>query len=230
MPLTDWIKPMPSLKKTFIFIAVGFYCTAVFCQVEHLDYYNNYIYEHPNFDRITSGHVKIAVLPIKASIAHYPFEVKSISYEEHKNLEVDAGVEIQKKIYSHLSEREEKGKLPVSVQDPTITDSILKSANAIFEDINEYYPEVLAGLLEVDAIICGTYRACRSNTADKSIINGKVRYEASLKLRLYNAEDGVLLAGINKYHNSIWSLLTSIDVLIEKRLIRKAAKKIPYGR
>lgn len=216
---------MSSVNRIIVVILFLLCGITLFSQVEHLSHYRNYNWEHPKFDRITADHEIIAILPISASIAHYHSELKNVSYDGHKQMELDAGGQIQKEIYAHLLKKEEKDKLTVTVQDPDLTNSRLKHAGAEFENINEYDPVQVAMVLKVDAIVAGTYKANRPRTIGESFIDDKASIEASIKLRIYNAEDGALLAGFNK---SVAGNYLSSSEQIETSLIRKAAKKIPY--
>jgi hypothetical protein len=216
---------MTSITRTFLLLALVFFGFASFPQAEHLNHYNNYYYEHPHLDRICKNHEKIAITPFCTSITHYASEMKRISFDEHKNLELEKGQDIQKEIYSYLSEKEDNGKLSVSVQDPDITNARLRSAGAVFEDINEYNPVELANVLEVDAIVMGYFKSYRPYTGFESFIDSKTSFEAIIMIRIFNAEDGLLLLGRNKYYEG--GFLSSPEIM-ENRLLRKVVKKIPY--
>ncbi|WBL24997.1 hypothetical protein [Zunongwangia sp. HGR-M22] len=186
------------------------------------------LFEHPDFETIAKDHKSIAIIPFSAKVSLRPKQMKEITAEQLKEMEISEGQSIQTAMYSWFLKRKKRGKLLIDVQDPNTTNAILKK-NEIDMEITT--PEELAKLLEVDAVITGKFETDKPMSEGASVALGLLvgfwgtTNSATVNMSINNAEDGTLLWNYNK--RVVGSLGSSNDQLINK-LMRKASRRLAY--
>ena len=186
------------------------------------------LFEHPDFETIAKDHKSIAIIPFSAKVSLRPKQMKEITAEQLKEMEMHEGQSIQTAMYSWFLKRRKRGKLLIEVQDPNTTNAILNK-NEI--DLSVTTPKELATLLNVDAVITGKFETDKPMSDAASLALGLLvgfwgtTNSATVNMSINNAEDGVLLWNYNK--RVAGSLGSSNDQLINK-LMRKASRRLAY--
>ncbi len=189
------------------------------------------LYEHPQIEQYISKHNKVAILPFKTSITMRPKDMKSMTNEQISKMEEDEGYSIQSAMHSWFLKREMKGKLKVSFLDPLTTNAKLRKMGVTFENIQDYTPDELADMLEVDAIIMGSFETNKPMSEGASVALGLLvgfygnTNKAILNMSIYDSEEGVQIANYNKAISG--SMGSSTEDLINI-LMRKASRRISY--
>ena len=189
------------------------------------------LYQHENFDQLTADHKIIAVVPFEATVELRPKQREKISEEEFAALELSEGASIQNAMYSWFLKRKKRGTMEVDVQSPRITNAKLAAANITPENMVQYTPEEMAKILEVDAIIMGTFNTNKPMSDGAAVVLTLLvgffgtTNTAVINMEIYNAADGELLWNYNKKVRG--SLGTDSDDLINT-LMRKASRRLGY--
>ena len=187
------------------------------------------LFEHPNFKEIAKEHKIIAILPFDAKVTLRPKQMKDITPDQLKDMEKGEGLSIQQSMYTWFLQRQKRGSLTVSVQDPKKTNAIL-SKNEM-TDLSTYTPEEIAKILEVDSVISGTFETDKPMSDGASIALGLVvgfwgsTNAATINMSVNNGLDGELLWNYNK--RVAGGLGSSTDSLINI-LMRKASRRLAY--
>ncbi len=187
-----------------------------------------HLFEHPDFETIAKDHKTIAIIPFSAKVSLRPKQMKEITAEQLKEMEISEGQSIQTAMYSWFLKRKKRGKLLIDVQDPNKTNAILKKNEV---DMEITTSEELAKLLEVDAVITGKIETDKPMSDGASIALGLLvgfwgsTNSATVNMSVNNAEDGSLLWNYNKRVSG--SLGSSNDQLINT-LMRKASRRLAY--
>ena len=190
------------------------------------------LYENPEFDKIAENHKKIAVIPFETIVSLRKKQMKNMTTEDLKRLERNEGKSIQVAMYSWFLKRKKRGGLKtIEVQDPKKTTALLRKQNITQKNLNEYTPEELAKILEVDAIISGDYKTSKPMSEGASVALGLLvgfwgtTNSATINMSVHNAVDGLLLWNYNKKVRG--SIGSSPEDLINK-LMRKASRRLSY--
>ena len=187
-----------------------------------------HLFEHPDFETIARDHKTIAIIPFSAKVSLRPKQMKEITAEQLKEMEINEGSSIQTAMYSWFLKRKKRGKLLIDVQDPNKTNALLKKNEV---DMEITTPEELAKLLEVDAVITGKIETDKPMSDGASIALGLLvgfwgsTNSATVNMSINDAEDGTLLWNYNKRVSG--SLGSSNDQLINT-LMRKASRRLAY--
>ena len=187
-----------------------------------------HLFEHPDFETIAKDHKTIAIIPFSAKVSLRPKQMKEITAEQLKEMEINEGSSIQTAMYSWFLKRKKRGKLLIDVQDPNKTNALLKKNEV---DMEITTPEELAKLLEVDAVITGQIETDKPMSDGASIALGLLvgfwgsTNSATVNMSINDAEDGTLLWNYNKRVSG--SLGSSNDQLINT-LMRKASRRLAY--
>ena len=146
-------------------------------------------------------------------------------------MEKSEGESIQSAMHSWFLKRKKRGTLSVDVQDIETTNAKLKKAGVNIENYETFTPLELAKILEVDAIIMGTFKTNKPMSEGASVALGLLigfwgaTNSATINLNIYNAVDGILLVNYNKKVRG--SIGSDNDDLINT-LMRKASRRIAY--
>lgn len=189
------------------------------------------LYENPEFDRIAKEHQEIAIIPFRTSLTLGPLQMRDISTEQLARMEESEGYSIQSAMYSWFLKREKRGSLTVKVQSPTETNAKLKKAGVNYANFEEFTPVELANILNVDAVIMGTFETNKPMSEAASVALGILvgfrgnTNEAILNLSIFDRKGGDLLVNYNKAVSG--SMGSSTENLINV-LMRKASRRIAY--
>lgn len=211
------------MKKIIFTISIICFSSFVIAQTQ--------LYENPKFDQITKEHKIIAITPFQATVKLRPKEMKELSADQVKKMELSEGENIQFAMYSWFLRRQENGKLSIKVQDPKTTNALLLQNGVTYENIASYTPNDLAKFLSVDAIISGKFETTKPMSEGASVALGLLvgfwgsTNRAVINLFIHNGIDGELLVNYNKAVDG--SLGSSTDQLINT-LMRKASRRISY--
>lgn len=151
--------------------------------------------------------------------------------EQINKMEEDEGYSIQSAMHSWFLKREKNGNLRVSFLDPLTTNAKLKRMGVTSENFGDYTPDELADMIEVDAIIMGSFETNKPMSEGASVALGLLvgmygsTNKAVLNMSIYDAEDGVQVANYNKGISG--SMGSSTEDLINI-LMRKASRRISY--
>jgi hypothetical protein len=189
------------------------------------------LYENPKFDEITKNHKIIAVLPLKTTVKLRPKDMKQMSSEQLKDLEIKEGENIQFAMYSWFLKRISNGKMGVEVQDASLTNTLLKQKGINYDNIDTYTSVEIAKILGVDAVISGKFETNKPMSEGATValaiftgVSGPTN-KAIINLFIHNGADGALLVNYNKAISG--SLGSSTEDLINI-LLRKASRRITY--
>jgi len=208
--------------------------TLIFCffLISSLATAQTHLYEHPQIEQYIAKHQKVAILPFKTSITMRPKDMKSMTNEQISKMEEDEGFSIQSAMHSWFLKREMNGKLKVSFLDPLTTNAKLRKMGVGFDTIQDYTPAELADMLEVDAIIVGSFETNKPMSEGASVALGLLvgfygnTNKAILNMSIYDSEEGVQIANYNKAISG--SMGSSTEDLINI-LMRKASRRISYS-
>ena len=191
------------------------------------------LYENPDFDRIAKRHKIIGIIPFKTTVTLRPKQMKDITPEQLDRMEKSEGESIQSAMYSWFLKREKRGDLTVKVQSPTTTNAKLLKAGLNQDNFAEHTPEEIAKIMEIDAVIMGTFETNKPMSEGASLVLGAIfgvwgnTNKAVINLSIHNAADGELLVNYNKGVSG--SLGSSTEDLINT-LMRKASRRIAYSK
>ncbi|OUU01843.1 MAG: hypothetical protein CNE98_06160 [Bacteroidetes bacterium MED-G17] len=189
------------------------------------------LYTNPDFETIAAEHNIIAIIPFKTTVKLRPKAMKNMNEDDFIELQVKESENLQASMYSWFLKRKKRGSLSVDVQNNFKTNAILKKNEITNENLDSYTPEELAKLLDVDAVIMGTFQTNKPMSAGAAIALRMLlgayaaTNEAKINMFIYNAEDGKLLINYNK--RVAGSLFSSSDDLVNI-LMRKASRRIAY--
>ncbi|WP_296345903.1 hypothetical protein [Winogradskyella sp.] len=157
--------------------------------------------------------------------------MKELKEGDLERIEKAEGEGLQVAMYSWFLKRKKRGTLKVNVQDPKRTNAILKKSGITYENIQDQLPEDLAKILEVDAVISGTFETDKPMSDGASIALGMVfgffgsTNSAVLNMSIHNGTDAELLWNYNKKVRG--SIGSDSDDLVNK-LMRKASRRLGY--
>lgn len=211
------------MKKSLFLIAFMILSATIMAQT--------HLYENPKFDQITKDHKIIGIVPLKTTVKLRPKDMKQMTAEQMKQLEINEGENIQFAMYSWFLKRKSNGKMGVDVQDVTTTNSLLKQNGITADNIDTYTPADLAKILGVDAVISGKFETNKPMSEGATValavlvgVYGPTN-KAVINLFIHNAADGQLLVNYNKAITG--SLGSSTEDLVNI-LMRKASRRITY--
>ena len=211
------------MKNLLLFTLIIFSNNLIFSQTN--------LFENPDFDEIAKNHKIIGVIPFKTSVTLRPKQMKDITPEQLDRMEKSEGESIQSAMHSWFLKRKKRGTLSVDVQNIETTNAKLKKAGVNIENYETFTPLELAKILEVDAIIMGTFETNKPMSQGASVALGLLigfwgaTNSATINLNIYNALDGILLIFHNKKVRG--SIGSDNDDLINT-LMRKASRRIAY--
>jgi len=211
------------MKKLLIIVLITFSGISGFSQT--------HLYENPEFDEIAKKHDIIGVIPFDATVTLRPKQMEKLSQDQLEKMEESEGTGIQGALYSWFLKRKKRGSLSVKVLDVNTTNAKLKKADITADNYDEYTPKELAEILDVDAIIMGTFETNKPMSEGASVALGALigfwgtTNKAIVNLFIYNADDGELLCNYNKAVSG--SVGSSTEDLINI-LMRKASRRIAY--
>ncbi len=189
------------------------------------------LFVDPEFSRIGYNHKIIAVVPFRVTISLRPKQMQSLQEGQLEKMQEDESRSIQMALYAWFLKRRQQGKLWVDVQDASTTIAILSRNGITYSNIHEHTPEEIARILNVDAIVRGTFDTDKPMSDGASMALGLLvgfwgaTNQATMNLFIHNGEDGKVLVNYNK--GVAGSVGSTSDQLVNV-VMRKASRRIPY--
>jgi len=207
--------------KNNITILCLFIVSAIFSQTK--------LYVHPDAKTYVSKTKIIAILPLNTSVKLRPKELKDFTSEQIVEMEKAEALSIQSAMYSWFLTRKKRQELLVDVQNPTITNSLLKKAGIDALKAYEELPADICKILGVEAIVTGKFSTNKpmSNAAALGLALfgiGGATQNATANLEFIHNDNEVV---VNYYKNVKGGLGSSSEDLINV-LMRKTTRRIPY--
>jgi hypothetical protein len=194
---------------------------------------NREIYTNPNFKNLAQNHKTLAILPFQAKIGLRPNQMKNITPEKLREMEINQGMDVQSALHTYFLKEKGKDGFTVSFQDATRTNALLLKNNITEENIKSFTPEELARLLEVDGVVTGTFETDKPMSEGASLALGlMVGYYGSTNsgkavINIYDGASGELLWKYDKALSRSYGSDTNSIILA---IMRKASKKFPYSK
>jgi hypothetical protein len=189
------------------------------------------LFVDPQFGRIANNHKIIAVIPFRVTISLRPKQMQALKEGQLEKMQEDESRNIQMALYAWFLKRKQQGKMWVDVQDASTTTALLAKNGITPSNIDSFTPEEIAKLLNVDAIVRGTFDTDKPMSDGASVALGLLvgfwgaTNQATINMFIHNAEDGKVLINYNKGVSG--SLGSNNDQLINV-VMRKASRRIPY--
>lgn len=187
------------------------------------------LYVHPEADVYVASTKTIAILPLDTSVKLRPKELKDLTPEQIKEIENAEALNIQKAMYSWFLTREKRGELLVDVQNPSITNSLLKDAGIEPLKAFEELPRKICEILGAEVLVTGTYSTNKPMSDGAALglaLFGFVgaTENATVNMDFIHKDNEVV---VNYFKNVKGGLGSSADDLINI-LMRKVSRRIPY--
>ncbi len=189
------------------------------------------LFVDPAFSKIANDHKIIAVVPFRTTISLRPKQMASLKEGQLEKMQEDESRNIQMSMYSWFLKRKQQGSMWVDIQDATKTTAILAKNGISYLNVNEHTPEEIAKILNVDAIVNGTFETDKPMSDGASLALGVLvgfwgaTNKATINMFIHNAADGKVLVNYNKAVAG--SVGSSTDQLTNV-VMRKASRRIPY--
>ena len=190
------------------------------------------LYVHPDADSYVARTKSLAILPLDVQVKLRPKELKDFTPEQIVDMNHNEAKDIQKAMYSWFLTRKKRGSLKIeNIQNPTVTNSILKKNNIDIFDYSEYTPEELGKILNVDVVVQGSFETSKpmSGAAGAALLLvggfAGATSNATMNMDFFDTRDNELV--VNYFKNIKGGLGTTSDDLINI-LMRKASRRIPY--
>ena len=191
------------------------------------------IYTNPNFKGLAQNHKTLAILPFHSKIGLRPNQMKNITPEKLREMEISQGMDVQSALHTYFLKEEGKDGFTVSFQDASKTNALLLKNNITEENIRSLTPEELAKLLGVDGVITGTFETDKPMSEGASLAMGLlVGYYGSTNsgkavINIYDGTSGELLW---KYDKALARSYGSDTNTVILAIMRKASRKFPYSK
>lgn len=189
------------------------------------------LFVEPNFSQIGNSHEIIAIVPFKTTISLRPKQMSALKEGQLEKMQMDESLSIQQSMYSWFLKRRQQGNMWVDVQDASTTNALLARNEITYENIDQYTPAEIAKILDVDAVIRGTFETNKPMSDGASVAIGLLfgfygaTNQATINMFIHNAEDGKVLVNYTKGLSG--SIGSTSDQLINV-VMRKASRRIPY--
>lgn len=186
------------------------------------------MFSTPNLKEAILNHKTVAIIPLKSSI-YYKKMPKGMDAEMVMNEEKKMGYDMQGGMYTFLLRKADN--YTVQFQEIDRTNVLLKKAG-FAEKRDEFLPEDLCKILNVDAVVIANYSWSKTGSEAgaiaKSLIFGGLGggvASGTLTMQIYEAKEGKLLWRFTKEMNE--GAFSSANELME-RMMRKVSRNFPY--
>lgn len=189
------------------------------------------IYVNPNFKSLAGDHKTLAILPFKTIIKLRPKQMEKMTTEQFAQLQKDEGLAVQSSLQSYFLKRKEQHNLNVTFQDLMTTNALLAKNNVTQENIDQFTPQEIAKILNVDGVISGILSSDKPMSDGASAAMGiLVGYYGSTNsgkctININDGDSGELLW---KYEKTLSRSLGSDTNTIINAMMRKASRQLPY--
>ncbi len=186
------------------------------------------IYEAENMKEMVAQYKIVAVVPFKYKLTMRKLP-KGMTEEDVKRQEEKGSISAQNSFYTYALEKKEKGQASVDIQDINRTKVLLSRNNIDEKTINNYLPEELCKILEVDAFITGEISASQpmsegAAVATQLLIGYSRTNEATAAIKIYDKSGKLVWT----YGKEVDGGLGSDQNDMIRRLMRKTANRFPY--
>jgi len=212
------------MKKYLFLLLLYFVCIQANAQYES----SKQTFSAPELKEAVLKHKTVAIIPLKSSI-FYKKMPKGMDAEMVMNEEKKMGYDMQSGMYTFLLRKVDN--YTVNFQEVDRTNILLKKAGFV-EKRDEFLPEDLCKILNVDAVIIANYSWSKTGSEAgaiaKSLIFGGIGggvASGTLTLQIYEAKEGKLLWRFTKEMNE--GAFSSANELME-RMMRKVSRNFPY--
>ena len=194
-------------------------------------YSQNRLFVDPDFSQIGNDHKIIAIVPFKTTITLRPKQLEKLEAGQLERMQKDESLNIQLAMYSWFLKRRQQGKMWVDIMDANKTNITLSRKGINYSNIEDYTPEELASILEVDAVIKGTFETNKPMSEGAGLALALLvgfygtTNQATINMFIHNAEDGKVLVN---YHKLVSGSLGSTSDQLINIIMRKASRRIPY--
>lgn len=200
------------MKKLLLILTFG-----LFLLYGYQNYAQSNIYEMSDFSVYQKIHKKIAIIPILITI-----DVKSLprdlTVDDMTKLHKDESVFLQDFFYSaNLNENRNK-RLSVELQDVRKTRMLLENNNINYFNISKISYDEISRICEVDAVVVVLFYK------SSQVVNENSRITVDSKVSIID-KNGKLLW---EYYDTIFAGADKNALYLEKIILEKAAKRLPY--
>ena len=216
------------MKTKSILLSLFFLLAAAFTFAQDRE-----IYVHGEFPKIAQSHKMLAILPFKAVVKLRPKEMEKMTPEQMENLQRNEGLSVQSAMESYFLKRKEQHEVEVEFQSTATTNALLLKNEIHAGNIDQYTPQELAKILEVDAVIGGLFFTDKPMSEGASLALGLLvgfygsTNSGKCTININNGVDGILLW---KYEKTLSRSLGSDTNTIINTMMRKASRQLPYIR
>lgn len=212
------------MKKNLLLLIMLIFSISVNAQYES----SKQMFSAPELKEAITTHKTVAIIPLKASI-YYKKMPKGMDAEMVMNEEKKMGNDMQSGMYTYLLRKADN--YSVSFQEIDRTNVLLKKAG-FAEKRDEFLPEDICKILNVDAVIIANYSWSKTGSEAGAIaksmlfggLGGGVA-SGTLTMQIYEAKEGKLLWRFTKEMNE--GAFSSANELME-RMMKKVARNFPY--
>ena len=212
-----------NMRFTFL-IAVLLICQFGTCQTKE-------IYTNSDFANLSKDHKILSVLPFKAIVKLRPKQMQSMSPEEITRLQHDEGMAVQSALESYFLKHQQETN--ISFQPIMTTNALLGRNNINENNIDNYTPQELCDLFEVDGLISGILSTEKPMSEGASLALGLLvgfygaTNSGKCTINTYDGKTGELLW---KYEKTLSRSLGSSTSQVVNAMMRKASRKFPYAK
>ena len=188
------------------------------------------LYVNPNAQEYVAKTKTLAILQMNTSIKLRPKELKDFTPEQVVEMQFSEAANTQKAMHSWFLTRKKRGELLVDVQNPTITNALLKKAGIDPNVAYEQLPSDICEILGVEAILTGTFSTNKPMSSAAAIGMalvfgfGGATQNATVNLDFIHNDNEIV---VNYFKNIKGGLGSSSEDLVNV-LMRKTSRRIPY--
>ncbi len=190
------------------------------------------IYQSANFSTALSKHKTVAILPAEVTMQLRPNQAKGMTAAQMEELQMKTGLDIQEKMYGWFLRRGGKFDYTVTFQDVTKTNTKLKEAGIVYNELKTTDRSKLATLLGVDAVMQSRANMEKPMSDGAALAVGLLAgaWGSTNKVETtINIHDGTSSDLLWKYDYEASGSVGSSTTRLVDALMRNATKKFPYS-
>ncbi len=162
-------------------------------------------------------HKKIAIIPIDITVDSKSMP-RDLTVDDLNKLHEDESMFLQDYFFAVNLNENQKDRMTVEIQDVRKTNNLLEKNNVNFFNISKISKEDLAKFCEVDAVVVVFFY--KSN----QIVNDRPRNTIDSRVAIFDKYGKLLW----EYYDTIYASGDKNALYLEKTILEKAAKKMPY--
>ena len=189
------------------------------------------IYLAQDFQTYAPKHKTVAILPADVTMQLRPSQAKNTNAEQQRDMQLQAGMEYQEKIYAWLLRRSQQRGYTVQFQDVRQTMVRLRESSIPYAELRSHSPQELAHVLGVDAVLTTSVHTTKPMSDGAAVAVGLLvgawgaTNQANITVNINEGEGGKLLW---KYDFVAAGSVFSSSASIVDALMRNASRKFPY--